>query len=198
MEAVQAGKMPAREKQRWDYNHKIYLWMIGCCSVKEYQASWLRLKKRNYHSTAVCSIIKARLHRWVLPVAQFALVATSKPGLQNRACKQAAFLVQFIAALWDATHETRWLWVSVSLLSKRTAFVYEIDVHRRTVLKSQWNQIRAGCNFSATQVNVKPSGCCHSSNQWSTSNSMKWCLTRSSLEAFRGQNEPIKTQRKYI
>ena len=50
------------------------------------------------------------------------------------------FRTQFIAAVWDAFHETRWLWVLFSLLNRRTAFVYEIDVHWHTALKSWWNR----------------------------------------------------------
>ena len=48
----------------------------------------------------------------------------------NCVCKPAVILVQFITAVWDATHETWSLWVEVSLLRGCTAFVYEIDVHR--------------------------------------------------------------------
>ena len=54
------------------------------------------------------------------------------------------FSVQFVATVWDATHEIRWLWVVVSISSRRTAFVYEVVVtdvlHWQTALKSLWNR----------------------------------------------------------
>ena len=53
--------------------------------------------------------LKARLQGRFLSRNSMQFFVALKLQLQNRACKPAAISVQFIAAVWDASHETRWL-----------------------------------------------------------------------------------------